>query len=275
MRNKNTIFIRPRAGLEICAFSGLVQDFPAHFHNYYLVGCLLADRRKAIVSGREYILEAGDVFVLNPLEAHACAGEMPFSWLAAHIAPMYMAELNQRHGGQKIPPRFPRAIWQNSPLASLFEGVFASLGTSGNADLRDLDDILAGLLAWAKNESLQKTQSVAGNDNFDQLCRHLQEHACEPASLDKMCALAGMGKYKLLRAFGKRFGISPWRYLEALRVNMGRQMLARGQELVDIAADCGFTDQSHFSRCFKARTGITPGRFRQAFQKAGQNCETR
>ena len=41
-------------------------------------------------------------------------------------------------------------------------------------------------------------------------------------------------------------------------------MLTRtGAALSDIALACGFADQSHLNRVFKAQVGTTPGRFRE------------
>ena len=40
-------------------------------------------------------------------------------------------------------------------------------------------------------------------------------------------------------------------------------MQAEGVPLATIAADCGFADQAHFSRSFRAAYGVPPSRFRR------------
>ncbi len=44
-----------------------------------------------------------------------------------------------------------------------------------------------------------------------------------------MSALARLDKYSLVRGFNTCYGITPWRYLEALRVNLGQQMLGKAR----------------------------------------------
>ena len=38
----------------------------------------------------------------------------------------------------------------------------------------------------------------------------------------------------------------------------------KGISLCEIAYECGFADQSHFTRVFKRRVGVTPGVFRSS-----------
>jgi AraC-like DNA-binding protein len=45
------------------------------------------------------------------------------------------------------------------------------------------------------------------------------------------------------------------------RLQRARRMIADGEPLAEIAADAGFSDQSHFSRHFKKAFGVTPGRW--------------
>jgi AraC-like DNA-binding protein len=42
------------------------------------------------------------------------------------------------------------------------------------------------------------------------------------------------------------------------------ELLKRDLPLAEIAISCGFYDQSHFSRAFKRRFGLSPARFRSS-----------
>ena len=58
--------------------------------------------------------------------------------------------------------------------------------------------------------------------------------------------------------------MSPHRWLLARRVDKAASLLAVPDlTLAGIALACGFWDQSHFTRVFKASTGMSPGRWRR------------
>jgi AraC-like DNA-binding protein len=71
-----------------------------------------------------------------------------------------------------------------------------------------------------------------------------------------------LSPFHLLRAFRRETGLTPHAYLMSCRVNAARDRLSRGLPPADVAAVCGFFDQSHLTRVFKAHTGVTPGAFR-------------
>ena len=54
-------------------------------------------------------------------------------------------------------------------------------------------------------------------------------------------------------------------YLTSLRIGKAKDLLATtGLELSDICLQCGYADQSSFIRAFKAREGMTPGKYRES-----------
>ncbi len=65
----------------------------------------------------------------------------------------------------------------------------------------------------------------------------------------------------LVRTFGRRFGISPHRYLVGRRVDLARRLLLAGLSPCDVAAAAGFYDQAHLTRHFRRLLGTTPARY--------------
>jgi len=70
-----------------------------------------------------------------------------------------------------------------------------------------------------------------------------------------------MDRYRLIRHFRARFGTTPYRYLIMRRLQQARALITLGQPLAGIAAETGFSDQSHFNRHFRQAFGLTPGRW--------------
>ena len=72
---------------------------------------------------------------------------------------------------------------------------------------------------------------------------------------------------QLQREFSTYFGISPNRYLREVRIGVARHLVeSTDLAMSQIAIECGFYDQSHFTRHFKASTGLTPLKYRMRFR---------
>jgi AraC-like DNA-binding protein len=82
--------------------------------------------------------------------------------------------------------------------------------------------------------------------------------------LDTLAKRAGLSRFEALRAFKKRYGLPPHAYQLCLRINHARRLLLEGAPAADVAARCGFADQSHFTRHFKRLNGITPMQYARA-----------
>jgi AraC-like DNA-binding protein len=95
--------------------------------------------------------------------------------------------------------------------------------------------------------------------------RRTKEHldACytRDVPLDEIAALAGMGKYRLLRAFANEVGYPPHAYQLLVRIGRARRLLSEGVVAADVAQAVGFADQSHLIRHFRRLEGVTPAEY--------------
>ena len=95
----------------------------------------------------------------------------------------------------------------------------------------------------------------------------MEAHFAEHISLEDICRYAGLSKSALCRAFLKEKGITPYRYLENVRVNEARRLLEQGTAPLEAAVRTGFSDQSHFTNYFSRFTGLAPGVYRDMFRE--------
>jgi AraC-like DNA-binding protein len=78
-----------------------------------------------------------------------------------------------------------------------------------------------------------------------------------------LAALADRSREHVLRRFREVYGVPPGAYVRLRRLDRAaRLLLADARPVAAIAAECGFTDESHLARWFRARFGDPPGRFR-------------
>jgi AraC-like DNA-binding protein len=88
-------------------------------------------------------------------------------------------------------------------------------------------------------------------------------HDCisENVTLDDLARDVGLSRTYVVHAFQRVFQLPPYEYLMHLRVARARVMLMAGQRPIDVAHACGFCDQSHMNRWFRAVVGVTPGKY--------------
>lgn len=91
----------------------------------------------------------------------------------------------------------------------------------------------------------------------------MERHATEEMTMADVSEKLGMSRKSLEREFQKKTGMSPARYRMKCRVGRGRDLLRYSSKtLAAIAAECGFHDQSHFSRVFQKEEETSPGAWR-------------
>ena len=99
----------------------------------------------------------------------------------------------------------------------------------------------------------------------------MEENYSNQILLDELCNIAGLSKSSLLRGFVREKGVTPYSFLENIRLKKAKLLLESGTPSVEAAVMTGFSDQSHFTRFFSRYTGITPGSYREFFlQKVEQ-----
>lgn len=89
-------------------------------------------------------------------------------------------------------------------------------------------------------------------------------HLDQPLSIAQLAMLCDVHPARLVRAFRRELGMGPGEYQRALRLQHALHLVSEtDMPLGDVALACGFCDQSHFSRAFKATYGCAPTAFRQ------------
>ena len=96
---------------------------------------------------------------------------------------------------------------------------------------------------------------------------HIEENLGGPVTLHELANLAQLNVFHFVRAFRQSTGSSPHRYLITKRIARARALLAHsGLTVCEIALECGFANQSHFTSAFRRVSGVTPRQFRQSTQ---------
>ncbi len=99
------------------------------------------------------------------------------------------------------------------------------------------------------------------------LAEYIDAHLEQPLTLGMLADLACMSEYHLARMFRLSFGMPPYAWIAARRLDRARQLLkSSALPLQQVADACGYADLSHFSHRFRDGVGIAPSHYRQAMR---------
>jgi len=245
------------------------RHFARHWHATYGLGLVDAGAQRS-ASGRGTVEAfAGDLLATNPGEVHdgQPLGGPTRRWRIVYLEPQVLAD---QHGGAQAGEIALECAAFHDPalrraLQALLDRLQAWESAPDGAAALACDEALArtcGLLL-ARHATAAVPRADAGGD-MARVRERLAEGLLETPSLQALAALAGIGKYQLLRRFAKTYGLTPHAWLLQLRAERALGLIGRGTPLAAAAAAGGFADQSHMTRVFTRQFGFTPGAWRQA-----------
>ena len=266
-KETRTIVYDEELRLEAYRFEGIVQPFPNHFHEHYVIGFVEDGQRILSCRNKDYSIECGNVVLFNPGDNHGCvqSDERTFDYRGFNISKGIMLDLAEEVTGRRELPGFSKNVIYDDEITCY---------------LRPLHEmVMIGISDFGKEENLlflisaliQKYGQPFENcvpecpQEVERACEFMQKHFSERIYLDQICRYSGLSKSTLLRAFTKSKGITPYRYLETMRINKAKQLLEKGIAPIDAAIQTGFSDQSHFTNYFSSFIGLAPGVYREIF----------
>jgi AraC-like DNA-binding protein len=87
----------------------------------------------------------------------------------------------------------------------------------------------------------------------------IEAHLCGRLPIAEIATAVRLSPSHFARAFKRSVGCPPHQYMLKRRIEYAKGRMRDGeQSLAEIALDCGFSDQAHFTRCFKRCEGETP-----------------
>jgi AraC-like DNA-binding protein len=244
------------------------QAYARHRHDTYAV-CVTDRGVQAFdYRGEARISLPGQVVVLHPDEPHdgRAASEGGFAYRIAYLAPMRLAAAARALAGKPVALPFAREPVSASPdLRRAVDAAFRCFPARLEPLAVDalLEQMADGLMRSAASPMAARRQRLdyAG---LERVRRHLEAERIRIVSSEELEAVGGHDRYQLARQFRTLYGTSPYRYLMMRRLERVRDEIRADKPLALIAVDCGFADQAHMTRSFKASLGLTPAQYRAA-----------
>lgn len=120
-------------------------------------------------------------------------------------------------------------------------------------------------LIMRKNIRLpSERQHSITNVRIQTFLNYIEQHYSAPLTLEDLAASANVSKSECLRCFKESIQTSPYKYLLEYRLSKAAALLKMSDEPIgNIADSVGVHQMSHFGKCFKAKTGCSPRKYRK------------
>jgi AraC family transcriptional regulator len=154
----------------------------------------------------------------------------------------------------------------SSLVAGIMQQIIVVAGYQSSHWKRRLSALVAAALeelaAYADN-----TPEFASENYPVQISRgiaYMEEHLTEPITIEQVARHSGWSHEHFTRMFVAAVGISPKRMLLERRLHLAEEFMMQGSKSVkQIAFQCGFGDEHHFSKIYKRIRGLTATEYKE------------
>lgn len=178
------------------------------------------------------------------------------------------AEHFRRPGQRSLGGPFSSLVFRDGTLAQLGDTVLSAV-QAGAPDLyaQATAQWLAAHMVCTRlgvSESQDRRRSSGISDTrLARAIEYMSAHLAENISLSALAAEAGASRFHFVRLFRERLGETPIRYLMNLRMDTAVRLLATSDlPIGQIAFECGYPNNTHFSGAFRRRYGCSPEAYR-------------
>ncbi|MCX8999049.1 AraC family transcriptional regulator [Rhizobiaceae bacterium BDR2-2] len=254
-------------GMECLSATFFTHEYAPHSHDTFSIGAIEVGSQVCSIKGCRAYSQPGDLYLINPGVMHdGASAEGGYRYRMIYPDARLYRDIIEDMTGRAFNglPSFPDQHLSDAGLSRAFFAAHRALeyGTTLEAE-ESMFTVLAAIFRrhgeWSAPPVDTPERSAVRRARD-----YLAERYADEVGLEELATVAGLSRAHLIRAFRREYFITPHAFQTHLRIRAACGMLRRGDSPTDVALACGFADQAHFTRHFKARIGTTPGRFRAA-----------
>jgi len=252
----------PNLGLRVMHANFVRHAYPRHAHDYYVICVVDRGRQSFLHAGRKHYTPVGGLILINPGEVHTgeAAIEAGFTIRCLYPTPEQMqaalgAEAHALPWFTQVRADDPAARRSLSALHTALAGGASTLERESR-------------LTWALTQLVGRygggrAPGAVGREReaVRRAQGYIDAHFAEGVRLDDLARHVALSPYYLLRVFRAEVGLPPHAYLDTVRIRHAERLILAGHPLAQVAAEVGFSSQSHLTRQFKRVVGVTPGQY--------------
>ena len=185
------------------------------------------------------------------------------------ILPKSIAEQIQQDDQKVIQSGFPLAN-----IVELVPGEASKMNwhVTTKSPLRNRKGEVVGIEGITRDLTLAN-QQLAPYSHFNEVVRSIEQQLSQTIAIETLADTLHMSLSTFERQFKLRFGCTPGQFIKKTRIATACKQLRQGQNISQVAVQCGFCDQSYFSKEFKRLMGMTPKQFQRLQRDSSFNSQ--
>lgn len=253
--------------LELLHATYITHTFARHIHPGFAIGIIEQGAEKFYYRGAEHVAPAGHVVVINPGEVHTGQAAIEKGWTYRMLYPeiaLVQRAMAEVSGQPTDIPDFPQPVIRDDDMVEHIRHLHLTLENPATTPLEREAQFVSTLIRLITRhaEPALKLPPASGERQAVRRVReYLETHYAENVLLEQLAAIANLSPFHFLRAFRAETGLPPHAYLNQVRIEQAKVLLAQGWPVVQVAAETGFAHQSHLTKRFKGIVGVAPGQY--------------
>ncbi|MBD3881997.1 AraC family transcriptional regulator [Phormidium tenue FACHB-886] len=253
-------------GMELYQAQALCHRYSRHSHETFSIAVMEAGVSGSLYRGTTYYAPSATLVLMNPDEVHTCysVNDQPFSYRMLYPPPTLMQQA-AAETGKLGTIAFKQALVPDAALAKAIAHLHQTLEQpTERLRQESLCLELFSVLLHRYTEGRSTQQKISKEPvHVERIKDYLQANWSANVSLGDLVQLTQLNRAYLIRMFRQATGLPPHAYLTQVRLAQAKRLLSLGEPVAQVALAVGMADQSHLTRYFKQRYGITPGQFRR------------
>ena len=265
-------FAQPeRIGLMSAAFSR--HSFVPHAHETYSLGVIQRGAARSEFNGRICVAPVGSVISMNPGDVHTGEpAEVETGWQYQILYPsvdLVNRMADEILGVTQSRVRLASPVLFDPVLADQLSRVCVALEHQGSTASVDVLLKVAFTRLFRFHLTTLPALPAAAEEHWAvvRAKEYMVARFRSKVTLSDIASHVALSKFHLARLFRNHTGMSPYSWLEHVRITHAVEALRAGESISDVAADTGFCDQAHLSRRFKRVIGVPPARYARAVRR--------
>ncbi len=243
------------------------RAFKPHLHRTFCIGAVLHGQVRYTVESQEETLRPGELALINPETIHSCnpvtSEKRSFYMLYLGVDWCLQVQKSLWHTDSFRPVTAIKI--EDSDLYSRYCYSMKNL-LKRKVHLLKKEQLLGDVVsAVFQKTCINDIEKNPGQGDTENIKRILGSNLKDDISLETIAQQLQLNPFTLLRQFKTKTGTTPHAYRMNCRIEKAREYLQQGEDITETALECGFFDQSHLHRHFKAHTAITPKEYRVNF----------